>query len=44
VDEIFNRSKSNFSQGSVINTSEIAREAHINRDTAENYFSIIQKI
>ena len=33
-----------FSQGSVINTSEIAREAHIERPTAENYFSIIEDL
>ena len=33
-----------FSQGSVINTSEIAREAHIERVTAENYFSIVEDL
>ena len=33
-----------FSQGSVINTSEIAREAHIERATAENYFSIVEDL
>jgi predicted AAA+ superfamily ATPase len=33
-----------FSQGSVINTSEIAREAHIERATAENYFSILEDL
>jgi predicted AAA+ superfamily ATPase len=33
-----------FSQGSVINTSEIAKEAHIERSTAENYFSIVEDL
>ncbi len=33
-----------FSQGSVINISEIAREAHIERTTAENYFSILEDL
>ncbi len=33
-----------FSQGSVINTSEIDREAHIERATAENYFSILEDL
>ena len=33
-----------FSQGSVINISEIAREAHIERATAENYFSILEDL
>jgi len=33
-----------FSQGSVINISEIAREAHIERVTAENYFSILEDL
>lgn len=33
-----------FSQGSVTNTSEIAREAHIERASAENYFSIIEDL
>ena len=33
-----------FSQGAVINASEIAREAHIERPTAENYFSILEDL
>ena len=33
-----------FSQGSVINISEIAREAHLERATAENYFSILEDL
>ena len=33
-----------FSQGAVINISEIAREAHIERATAENYFSILEDL
>jgi predicted AAA+ superfamily ATPase len=33
-----------FSQGSIINTSEIAREAHIERATADNYFSILEDL
>lgn len=33
-----------FSQGSVVNTSEIAREAHIGRTVAENYFSILEDL
>ena len=33
-----------FSQGSVINISEIAREAHIERATTENYFSILEDL
>ena len=33
-----------FSQGSVINTSEIAREAQIDRVTADNYFSILDDL
>jgi predicted AAA+ superfamily ATPase len=33
-----------FSQGSVINISEIAREAHIERATAENFFSILEDL
>jgi len=33
-----------FSQGSVCNTSEIAREAHIQRATTENYFSILEDL
>ncbi len=33
-----------FSQGSVINISEIGREAHIKRATAENYFSILEDL
>jgi uncharacterized protein len=33
-----------FSQGSVINASEIAREAHITRKIAENYFSILEDL
>lgn len=33
-----------FSQGSVINTSEIAREASIERAVADNYFSILEDL
>lgn len=33
-----------FSQGSLINTSEIAREVHIQRTLAENYFSILEDL
>jgi uncharacterized protein len=33
-----------FSQGSVMNTSEIAREAQIERAKAENYFSILEDL
>lgn len=33
-----------FSQGSIVNISEIAREAHIERATAENYFSILEDL
>jgi uncharacterized protein len=33
-----------FSQSSVINISEIAREAHIGRATTENYFSIVEDL
>ncbi|MFP3912356.1 MAG: ATP-binding protein [Desulfobacteraceae bacterium] len=33
-----------FSQGSVINISEIAREAHIERASAQNYFSILEDL
>lgn len=33
-----------FSQGSVVNTSAIAREAHIERATAENYFAIVEDL
>jgi len=33
-----------FSQGSVINTTEIARESHIERAKAENYFSILEDL
>lgn len=33
-----------FSQGSVLNTSEIAREASIERAVAENYFSILEDL
>ena len=33
-----------FSQGSIINISEIAREAHIERATAANYFSILDDL
>ncbi|KPA14530.1 ATPase AAA, partial [Candidatus Magnetomorum sp. HK-1] len=33
-----------FSQGGVINMSEIAREAHIKRSLAENYFSILEDL
>ena len=33
-----------FSQGSVINLSEIAREASIERSLAENYFSILEDL
>lgn len=33
-----------FSQGSVVNTSDIAREAHIERLTASNYFSILEDL
>ena len=33
-----------FSQGSVLNISEIAREANIQRVTAENYFSILEDL
>jgi predicted AAA+ superfamily ATPase len=33
-----------FSQGGVVNMSEIAREAHIERSLAENYFSILEDL
>ena len=33
-----------FSQGAVINTSEIAREAQVERPRAENYFSILEDL
>ena len=33
-----------FSQGETINTSNIAREAHIERSVAENYFSILEDV
>jgi uncharacterized protein len=33
-----------FSQGAVVNTSEIAREAQIDRSKAENYFSILEDL
>ena len=33
-----------FSQASVINISEIAREAHVERAAAENYFSILEDL
>lgn len=33
-----------FSQGSVINISEIARDAHIQRTVAESYFSILEDL
>jgi len=33
-----------FSQGSVVNISDIARESHIQRATAENYFSILDDL
>ena len=33
-----------FSQGSILNISEIAREANIQRVTAENYFSILEDL
>jgi len=33
-----------FSQGSVVSISEIAREAHIERATAKNYFSILEDL
>ena len=33
-----------FSQGSVLNISELAREANIQRVTAENYFSILEDL
>lgn len=33
-----------FSQGSVINVSEIARDAHIQRVVAESYFSIVEDL
>ncbi len=33
-----------FSQGAVVNTSEISREARIERSLAENYFSILEDL
>jgi len=33
-----------FSQGATINTSAVAREAHIERSVAENYFSILEDL
>ncbi len=33
-----------FSQGAVLNTSSVAREAHIDRNAAENYFSILEDL
>lgn len=33
-----------FSQGSVINVSEVARETHIQRTVAESYFSILEDL
>jgi len=33
-----------FSQGAVLNISDIAREAHIDRAKAENYFSILEDL
>lgn len=33
-----------FSQGSIVNISEIAREAHIERSATENYFSILEDL
>jgi uncharacterized protein len=33
-----------FSQGSVLNVSAVAREAHIERTVAENYFSILEDL
>ncbi|MEZ5449910.1 MAG: AAA family ATPase [Thiolinea sp.] len=33
-----------FSQGESLNVSDIAREAHINRKVAENYFSILEDL
>jgi len=33
-----------FSQGSVINISEVARDAHIQRPVAESYFSILEDL
>jgi predicted AAA+ superfamily ATPase len=33
-----------FSQGSVLNISNIARECHIERKTVENYFSVIEDL
>jgi predicted AAA+ superfamily ATPase len=33
-----------FSQGAVLNVSEIAREAHVERAKAENYFSILEDL
>ncbi|MGH8209881.1 MAG: ATP-binding protein [Steroidobacteraceae bacterium] len=33
-----------FSQGSVLNVSSVAREAHIERSVAENYFSILEDL
>jgi predicted AAA+ superfamily ATPase len=33
-----------FSQGSVVNLSEIARDAHIQRPVAESYFSIVEDL
>ena len=33
-----------FSQGSIVNISEVAREAHIERSVADNYFSILEDL
>ncbi len=33
-----------FSQGSVVNASEVARETHIERSVAKNYFSILEDL
>ena len=33
-----------FSQGATVNISAVAREAHINRSVAENYFSILEDL
>ena len=33
-----------FSQGATVNTSAVAREAHIERSVAENYFSILEDL
>ncbi|MBS0614804.1 MAG: ATP-binding protein [Proteobacteria bacterium] len=33
-----------FSQGSIVNASEVAREAHIERSVVENYFSLLEDL